>query len=83
MMVAVFVDGSSGGGNITYLLIGGNILYLSIDDGGNRAALWENGRPGGGRDRGARGRRDGTAKSREAAAGGSGRFTHGASSLPA
>ena len=30
-MAAVFVDGSSnsgGGGNITYLLIGGNIIYL-------------------------------------------------------
>ena len=46
----------------TYLLTGGNILYLFIDDGGNCAALWENGRPlshhpsGGGRDRDARGR---------------------------
>jgi hypothetical protein len=26
-------------------LIGGNVLYLFIDDGGNRAALWESGRP--------------------------------------
>ena len=26
-------------------LIGGNVLYLFIDDGGNRTALWESGRP--------------------------------------